>query len=455
MRVAVVYHLPNQGGLTRFTHALIDGLLLVDRELWIDYYISDRLLSEGMIPPFADAQRVRTIGICDPEVVDSNLDQPAAEVTRWRSVVRWSNHRLARHQRVHGVIQELYRTAREGVLTVTGRKVGKHWHEFTLTPEVVTELGTYDLVYFPYPWYIEPASIAAPIVATFHDVNHLYYPRNFGRKLQRRVDQQLQFWTRRADSPVVSTRFIEQDLVAHYPGAAGRCSVVYVAPYSFVPVAEQARLDALERLGLRDQEFLIYPANQSFHKNLLGLVQAADLIKRREGQLAYPVVFTGFGTDSLGQGKWPGFAEVDSYLAGSSLTLGEDVRGLGFVSDEEVDALTRSARLVVSASLYEAGCGPALDAWQFGVPVAFSNIPPFLEQLDALGVEAWTFDPRDPEDIARVISRALAEREESLGMAARSKEAIKRYTWKQAAEGYLKAFGEAIDHYRANPPAKG
>jgi glycosyltransferase involved in cell wall biosynthesis len=175
-------------------------------------------------------------------------------------------------------------------------------------------------------------------------------------------------------------------------------------------------------------------------------------MKRAGGGLPCPIVITGYGTDGLGAGKWPSLEEADRFLASSGLVLGRDVRALGLVTDEEIDALTRSAALVVSTSLYEAGCGPALDAWQFGVPVAFSNIPPFLEQLEALGVEAWSFDPKDPEDIARVIGHALADREESLAMAARSKEAIKRYTWKQAAAGYLRAFERAIEHYCAERP---
>ena len=149
-------------------------------------------------------------------------------------------------------------------------------------------------------------------------------------------------------------------------------------------------------------------------------------------------------------GKARPFAEIDKYLSSSSLVVGEDVLGLGFVTDEEVDSLTRSARLVVSTSLYEAGCGPALDAWQFGVPVAFSNIPPFAEQLEALGVEAWVFDPKDPRDIARVVSQALADQERSLAMAERSKQAIADHTWRQAGEGYLRIFEQALEHYRSS-----
>jgi glycosyltransferase involved in cell wall biosynthesis len=447
VKLAVVYHLPNPGGITRFTHALIDGLLTYDRELTIDYYVCDRLLNEGRLAPFSDADRVRTIGINDPEVVDSNIDEPTGH-----AIVRWTSRRLSGHPLIHDAIRRPYGVLRDGLRRAFGRQRGKHWHEYSLTPDVVAALAAYDVVYFPFPYHLEPVSIAAPVVGTFHDFNHLYFRSNFGGTLVRQVDRQLRFWTTRADAAVVSTRFVERDLLSNYPGAAGRSSVVYVAPYSFVPLSESARVAAVARFGLRDQGYVVYPSNHSYHKNLLGLVRAADIIKKREGQIANPVVFTGFGTDGLGARKWPSFAEVDEYLSTSSLVLGEDIRGLGFVTDEEVDALTQSARLVASTSLYEAGCGPALDAWQFGVPVAFSNIPPFVEQLDALGVEAWTFDPRDPEDIARVIWRALTEREESLAMAARSREAIKRYTWNQAAQGYMRVFGQAIDHYRTRLP---
>jgi len=48
-----------------------------------------------------------------------------------------------------------------------------------------------------------------------------------------------------------------------------------------------------------------------------------------------------------------------------------------------------------------------MDAWQAGVPVAFSNIAPFVEQLDRFGVEAWVFDPHDPSDVADKIHSAV------------------------------------------------
>jgi len=442
MKVAVVYHVPSPGGLTRFTHALIDGLLSADRDVAIDYYVSDRLLEADRVPPFVDARRARTIGLSDPDVIDSNLDDR-------NRLVQWVNMRLSGHRHIRAAVGELYQWMWSAAVRIGKRRPGKHWYQFALTPEMVDSLSTYDVVYFPFPYYIDPAPIGAPVVGTFHDMNHKHFPGSFHGRLLRQMDRQLRYWTTRADAAVVSTRFIQEDLLHYYPGAAGRCSIVYVPPYSTVSLSEVARQSVLARFGLRDEGFILYPSNQAVHKNLLGLVAAADIIKRQNGHLSYPIAFTGFGTGKLGSGTVRSFAEVDEFLASSSLIVGEDVLGLGFVTDEEVDTLTRSARTVVSTSLYEAGCGPALDAWQFGVPVAFSNIPPFVEQLEALGVEAWTFDPRDPEDIARVLARALAEREVSLAMAARSKEAISGHTWQRAAEAYLRVFEQALEHYRA------
>lgn len=441
MNLAVIFHVPSPGGLTRFTHALIDGLLSADPTLTIDYYVSDRLLASGRVPEFADAGRVRSIPLSDPEVVDSNLDER-------QRLIQWLNLKLTRRRRLHALARELYLSVWPLVERLRRGRRAKHWYEFSMTPELLEALGEHDLVYLPFPVYIDPALVGAPVVGTFHDVNHKHFPANFEPRVRSQIDRQLRYWTNRADAVVVSTRFIEGDVLGFYPGATGRTSIVYVPPYNIAPLSEEARRSALARFGLTDEGFMVYPSNQAYHKNLLGLVAAADSMKRRDGRLEYPIVFTGFGTDRLGARKVRSFADVDDFLSSSSLVLGEDLLGLGFVTDEEVDALTRSARLVVSTSLYEAGCGPALDAWQFGVPVAFSNIPPFVEQLAALGVEAWLFDPKDPEDIARVLTRALADREQSFAMARRSKDAIASHTWRRAAEEYLRIFAAAIEHHR-------
>lgn len=84
----------------------------------------------------------------------------------------------------------------------------------------------------------------------------------------------------------------------------------------------------------------------------------------------------------------------------------ERIEFLGRVSDERLEALYRNASLYVCTSLYEGFGIPALEAMQYGCPVAVSDIEIFHE---VLGENAVYFNPTDRNDIAEKISLALSK----------------------------------------------
>lgn len=84
----------------------------------------------------------------------------------------------------------------------------------------------------------------------------------------------------------------------------------------------------------------------------------------------------------------------------------ERIEFLGRVSDERLEALYRNASLYVCTSLYEGFGIPALEAMQYGCPVAVSDIEIFHE---VLGENAVYFNPTDTTDIAEKISYALSK----------------------------------------------
>lgn len=85
----------------------------------------------------------------------------------------------------------------------------------------------------------------------------------------------------------------------------------------------------------------------------------------------------------------------------------ERIKFLGRVSDERLEALYRNASLYVCTSLYEGFGIPALEAMQYGCPVAVSDIEIFHE---VLGDNAVYFNPTDTTDIAEKISFALSKK---------------------------------------------
>ena len=88
---------------------------------------------------------------------------------------------------------------------------------------------------------------------------------------------------------------------------------------------------------------------------------------------------------------------------------------------------------------------PGFDAWERGVPVAMSDIPPFLEHMSVHKVHAEVFNPRSPEDIAKKLDLIFSDPQQAKMKALQSKEAIHLFTWERSAEGYLKIFEEMLN----------
>ncbi len=449
MRVAVVVHVPVSGGITRFLLALVPHLRELDPDLELGLFASPEIA----VGDHVLAAAFRRLGA---EVVPLGLGERVAnsptEIATpshgrlWRAA-RWI---AERHDLLYEGAQEAALWYRRWIL-----RAGRQWYEFEFAPEALRALERWDVVYLPNSFYVQPARLSTPVVATVHDLNFKHFRRNFPARLRRLLERESRFWMARFDVIVSSTRFIESEVHEFYPASAGRTSVVYLAPYSFSPPEPGRGARVVRELGLPPR-FVLYPAATSAeHKNVDGFIRAAAALKRR-GELV-PFVVTGLRTPLIAGpvtlGGRDAMGAAQRAFRESGLQSGADIHFLEYLTNEQVDALTRSASLIVSPSLYEAGCGPAMDAWQFGVPVAFSDIPPYREQMEVLRTRAWLFDPRDPEDVARAVHEALTRREETERMVAESREGIRHYTWADVARGYLAALREAASRGRSEPEA--
>jgi glycosyltransferase involved in cell wall biosynthesis len=437
MRVAIVDHV-SAGGVSRFVLALLTHLSVRYPDSRFAYFVSAANIERDRLYEVLDGCANVEIVSIRPAIPLSNADV----VTRQERGRFWrvSVALLKRLPRLHSALRDAYVRLRDTVSSSS-----RSWYHYRLDEEVVEALGDYDVVYLSWPYFIEPILIDAPIVATFHDFHFKHFPQAYDRAALRLVERQTPQWLSEVAVAVASTRFIRDELLSYYP-VVERAEVVYLAPYGFEGATEQDVEDTIERLGVK-RPYILYSGGRSAHKNLVSVFAALGEIKRRGHDVQ--LVITGHGTEVIGSDATldttdPAYA-VNKVAVEAGLVRGDDYLALGYVSNMEVDALTCGANAMISASLYEAGCGPAMDAWQAGVPVVFSDIPPFREQLDRFGVEAWVFDPLDPIDIADKIESAVHDRSAALAMAARSKSAFSRYTWFDTAEGYYRVFEEAAE----------
>jgi glycosyltransferase involved in cell wall biosynthesis/ribosomal protein S18 acetylase RimI-like enzyme len=472
MRVAVVFQHRSAGGGARFVVALVRSLAENVPGMEIGLFASSvHLEPDGIAHAVADVPSIRFISIDNaPSQVVRRREEPrrGGPLPANRSGGPASSPRTSPYRRLRRQLKRGpgLRRAYLGLLAARDRlwpapPRAQPWTDFQLDESTIRALEQYDLVYLSWPYFIEPVELSVPIVIICHDFNYRHPLGTIGPELALQLDRQVSAWIARAAATVVSSRFIADELELFYPGLAQKVEVIRLTHLGITGQSGTETDALLDGLGIAPP-FMLCASNTSPHKNIAALLDAVGILGRRGNRV--PLVLAGWGTELIGLQSDDESAADDPMavvhalsrqMRQDGLEVGREVFALGYVSDPAIEALIARARLLVSPSLYEAGCGPALDAWATGTTVAFSDIPPFREHLVELGTEAWLFDPRDPSGMADVLELALAEADTSRGMAARSREAIARRTWADIAREYGRVFDEAVHATRAGTAVAG
>jgi len=319
-----------------------------------------------------------------------------------------------------------------------------------LSDQVQSALAEYDVVYFPWPRHVVPPKVPGALVATFHDFNHRHQFGNYLPEHLDEMDAEMVEWLGGKVQPIASTRFIAQELDAFYPMRTNAPRVVYLSTFA-TSSPSPSEVNAVVGHFCLPPSYLLCPTNISPHKNLVRLLRAVGDLRRRG--VDTNLVLTGSGTQCIGVDPTPDplyatnfrvhIDEANEVVRQEGLSAGTTLFPLGYVTDAQMDALVKGADLVVAPSMYEAGSGPALDAWQIGTPVVSSALPSVIEQIQFLGTEAVLFDPQTVADMVESLGQAAANPELMGEMALRSRAAMSGYTWDDVANGYLEVFRKA------------
>jgi glycosyltransferase involved in cell wall biosynthesis len=223
---------------------------------------------------------------------------------------------------------------------------------------------------------------------------------------------------RRAARVICVSASTERDLVARFPAARGKTTAVLHGvsdSLDRVPDLEAARseLDLPER-------FVLATGTLEPRKNLPRLIEAHG---RLDG--APPLLVAGP----------PGW-EMEHALAGA----GGRARLLGFVSDEQLNALYRLCTVFAYPSLYEGFGLPLAEAMRCGAACVTSDV----SSMPEVGGDAVVYcDPRDVRSISAGLERLLVDGDERSVLGARAQERARQFTWERCARETL-AVLEAI-----------
>lgn len=277
---------------------------------------------------------------------------------------------------------------------------------------------------------LAPIGGRLPCIVTVHDLSVLRDPLHHPPLRVARV-LWMAYAVRRARSVIVPSRSTARDVMRVFHIAPQRLAVVpHAAPRVLEASEEPGDAAELARHGVVRRHYLLATGGLDARKNPVRLVQALYGLEGSDAALRLVIVGPrGFRADAIA-------AEI------GQLDVDHRVTVAGYVPDGNLDALMRNAAAFVFVSLHEGFGLPILEAMSAGVPVVASGVSSMPE---VAGHDAVLVDPRDPADIRRGISEAVARRAE---LASPGIDRARSRTWADVARETVEVYSGAMRHSR-------
>lgn len=291
-----------------------------------------------------------------------------------------------------------------------------------------------DLVHFTN--FNFPLRYKGKFVITVHDLTLLHF-QNVRKNLlskplyaskDRVMRVVLRQGVNRAKAVFAPSEYVKEDIAKTYKI---RRNKIYVAHEAAELVTKKASVD-LKKLKI-NKPFLLYVGNAYPHKNLERLIMAfGELITKY--LLDYQLVIAGRKDDF--------HAALEEEVKRSNLE--DRVVFTGYVNDNELAGLYKSASLYVFPSLSEGFGLPGLEAMSYGLPTVSSNATCLPE---ILGDAVKYFNPKNTHNMAKVISTVLADKSLQQKLIEKGYKQVKKYNWKKTANVTLGVY-EKISNQR-------
>jgi len=277
-----------------------------------------------------------------------------------------------------------------------------------------------DVIHFPFQGFIR---CGLPSVYNPWDLQHLHYPQFLSKKLIAGREAGYRGACHFAQAVAAGSSAVKSDLQEQYGIDPRKIFVIHCAPPAalYEGITDEVAQDVRARHGLPDL-FAFFPAQTWAHKNHLRLLEAIRLLRDRNG-IRLNLVCTGTINE-----HWQVITRRIKKLG-----LQSQVVFLGFVSPIELRSLYRLAQFVVFPSLFEGAGLPVIEAFQEGVAVTCSDIPPLREYG---GDAVLTFDPQSSDSIAASLVRISGDQALREQLRARGQRRARLFTWERTGKTY-------------------
>lgn len=301
--------------------------------------------------------------------------------------------------------------------------LGISWHTLG-RPDIERYLGRLDLVHAPS--LVFPPS-RAPLVATIHDLCILKYPWAFPSRWRVFHRRGLSLILRHARLILADSNSTRDDLRSLIGGRDSRVRVIPLGVDRPEGLEEGAVEEVMSKHRLTPGYILCVGTIEP-RKNLSRLVQAYSSLVAEERKASGDLVL-------VGDAGWMGRRELARVLSQ------QGVKWLGYLPQDELEAVYSRAGIFVYPSLYEGFGLPVLEAMARGLPVITTNTSALREIGEGT---ALLVDPEDAMELGRAIRRLVGDEELRRELAERGRERAAGYSWESTVVLTLEAYREAL-----------
>ena len=295
----------------------------------------------------------------------------------------------------------------------------------------------YDIIHI-HDWLVAPAGIgfkhllSKPMICTMHSTEHgrssLHSPDTY-------MIDGMEWWAcYEANRVIVTSNSMKGEVCGHFHVPDGKVDVI---PNGICPEKYEVKddpWDTRRRFGVGDHEkMVLFVGRLVPQKGVEYLIRAVPRISGRFPQAKFVIVGEGWMRSHL---EW--LADKSGQRRRINFT--------GFISDQDLVALTKSADVLVVPSVYEPFGIVALEGMAAGVPVVASRVGGLAEILehDKTGVFVYS---RNPYSIAWGVERVLSDPGYKDWLVKNAHETVrKRFSWeaiaRQTVDVYKKVLGD-------------